>query len=700
MACQNLYPCSFAVKGAVTVGSGPDCDISLPAGQQVAEQHLRIESQCIPGQLTYSFVLEALNPEYPVFVDGNNTRKRRIDPGCVLSIGSCRYRFEADGLYPVAPGGVVRVRYLSGRRPGLKRDTLRRVAFAVRSGEMLGIFGPSGCGKSTLIDCLRGELQPTGGRVEISHGLKTGFVPQENLLYDRLTVDENLCTSAVVRMPDLDAASIKRHVDRVLKVIGLDKPEDRSKLAHDLSGGMRKRVNVALELLDMPQILMLDEPTSGLDPATQADFMAFLRELSNRCVTVICVTHALETLDRFDRLILLRKLAVDDTTSMIFRGTPDELHAKYNDEQMVRLFDASSGVVEESVMDDMDDPEDGLAGEPSDVGSLPAKRPFGPAVQMTFLRTWLNLRRNPLNAMMVFALPAILGALIFFAQAPFKDNNWFKAMGSMSLTLTISALWLGMNLMVREIVAERPVCHRELRVGLNKLEYLAGKALYAALFTAIQALLIALVLYGLSRWQPLGLGETAGLSPFGRSGFWLGRGVWLALFACSFSGALIGLAVSSISKTQALAVTLIPLFLIPHLLFNRNVAGDIETVDKSDVYCPIKNAAWTQDVRERIHLIGSVTLISRPAMNLMLSGNVDADIPDDVQRNVKVFGEWRGLEWGYLLTLLAWHMLFLLLAFGYCSRTADYGIRGNHGMRFCSNKTKGGYGNAAILDKM
>ncbi len=655
------HPCGFKIKRIAVIGSAADCDIRLPAEPGIAERHLRIEYDHVTG----IFVLKALSARHPLLVDEQNTRERRIVPGCVLGIGCGRFRFESDGLCRIAPGGAVRVRNLALKYRQRGPDILRRVSLDIRAGELFGIMGPSGCGKSTLMDCLRGELKPTAGRIWITPGATIGFVPQDNLLFDRLTVEENLLTSAVVRLPDRDPSAVRRQVDRVLAIIGLDTAEDRNKRCSELSGGMRKRVNAALELLNMPQILMLDEPTSGLDPATQADFMGFLKDLSVRCVTVVCVTHALETLDRFSHVVLLRKLAGDDATSMIFSGTPDKLRARYTSEEIVRLFDPAPDVPTPSVEDmaenrDEDEPVADRAGS----GAYVPARPFWPAAKMTLLRAWLNLRRNRLNATMVFALPVILGGLVFLSQAPASDGkDWLDSTNVVLLTLIIASLWMGMNLAVREIVPERLLYLRELRVGLGKLEYLTGKVLYAALITAAQTLLVALAVFSLSRLQPWGLGKTTVPPPFAHVRFWLGGGAFATLWACAFSGALIGLTVSSLAKSQTLAVTLIPLFLIPHLLFNPNMDATQSSVYGDGPYCPAKHIKWPADTRGRVHLVGSGLLISRPAMHLMMSANPLGESETATRDNEEEYSQWRGLEWCYLCSLLAVHALVLLLAF-------------------------------------
>ncbi len=674
------YPFDFATGGTVLIGATGNCDIMLPAADGIADQHFQITYDFNENLGKQVYLLELISDSHSVHVDGENTRKQIIDSGAILTIGNCQYRFEAHGLYKIEKAGIVRVSNLSFTRkkyswPFWKptsTDILRSISFVTQPGDLFGIFGPSGCGKSTLMDCLRGDLQstPRESIVVSPPGATIGFVPQDDLVFERLTVEENLRTSAVIRMPSLGAAAIDAHVDRVLGIIGLSSDKDRKKRCSELSGGMRKRVNVAVELLDMPQILLLDEPTSGLDPATQYDFMGFLKELSSRCVTVICVTHALETLDRFDHILLLAKLTDEHDTSVLFLGTPDELHAKYEKEQIVRLFDPSGHIARPESVNIGHLHEDNSSDDITAASETADARPFWPAIRMTFLRAWFNLWRNPLNAIMVLALPVILGVLIFIAHAPVNERDWDNSMPAILLTLIISSLWMGMNLGTREIVAERLICRRDLRSGMGKLEYLSGKVLYVGLFTALQTLLISFTLYFLCLIKPWDLGITTLLAPFVRSGFWFGYGAFMALWISSFAGALTGLTVSSLTKSQALAVTLIPLFLIPHLLFNRNMdKNNTSLVHNEDLYRPVRYVAWPDDAREKVHVAGSLMLISRPSQLLLLSSNPWVKTKEETDRNRETVSSWRGLEWLYLAALLGGHLLALLLVFGYCDST-------------------------------
>lgn len=185
---------------------------------------------------------------------------------------------------------------------------LHGVTLSLHPGEMCALIGPSGAGKSTLIRVLLGLRSPDEGTVRM--GFRTvdeagslGYVPQDDALHRGLTVRKELAYAAELRMPGLDGEARGARVDQVLEQVGLT---DRAALRiRKLSGGQRKRVAVALELLTGPPLLILDEPTSGLDPGLEARTMALLSDVAGTRRMVLVATHAMESLDTADALCVL-----------------------------------------------------------------------------------------------------------------------------------------------------------------------------------------------------------------------------------------------------------------------------------------------------------------------------------------------------------------------------------------------------------
>ncbi|HTD42445.1 MAG TPA: FHA domain-containing protein, partial [Mucilaginibacter sp.] len=181
--------------------------------------------------------------------------------------------------------------------------------------KIIALMGPSGCGKSTLLKALNGDNPATSGNIYI-HGLslrenyqllkrKIGYVPQDDIIHKELKVEETLYMAAKLRLPDdTSDQEINKRITEVLASLNFDE-EIRHKEVGGLSGGQRKRVCIAVELLSRPTILFLDEPTSPLDPESIDEFLKSLKELAANGTTIVMVTHKPEDLLYADKIIFM-----------------------------------------------------------------------------------------------------------------------------------------------------------------------------------------------------------------------------------------------------------------------------------------------------------------------------------------------------------------------------------------------------------
>jgi ABC transport system ATP-binding/permease protein len=191
---------------------------------------------------------------------------------------------------------------------------LDRVTISCASNELVGLIGPSGSGKTTLMKCLSGQTYPLGGRVQLN-GLEVfshfplfkrniGYVPQDDIVHRDLTVHQTLMYAAKLRLPaDMSEKERKSRVWETL--IELELEEQERQTIHKLSGGQRKRVNIAIELLTKPGLLFLDEPTSGLDPSLDEKLMLLFKRLSQDGRITIMTTHLLEHADMFSKIAMM-----------------------------------------------------------------------------------------------------------------------------------------------------------------------------------------------------------------------------------------------------------------------------------------------------------------------------------------------------------------------------------------------------------
>jgi len=233
-------------------------------------------------------------------------------------------------------------------RPLLEATGLRRrygdvqavkdVSFTIHEGETYGLLGPNGAGKTTCISMVTGVLRRDAGEVRLDSVPITtsgtagrdaiGLVPQDLALYPDLTAKENLTFFG--RLYGMHGAGLKGRIDEVLDVVGL---ADRSgALARTYSGGMKRRLNIAIGLLHRPKLLILDEPTVGVDPQSRNAILESVERLSHEGVAVLYTTHYMEEAER-----LCDRVGIIDEGVLVAEGTWRELVQSIGGEDVVRI---------------------------------------------------------------------------------------------------------------------------------------------------------------------------------------------------------------------------------------------------------------------------------------------------------------------------------------------------------------------------
>ena len=216
------------------------------------------------------------------------------------------------------------------------RIALRDVSFEVKTGEIFGLLGPNGSGKSTLFRILSTMMAPREGRAVIAgHDVMrdpaavrrhVGVVFQTQSLDKALTVEENLRSQG--HLHGLSGAVLRERMKRAMEQLGL--ADRRKDVVETLSGGLRRRVEIAKALLHRPQVLLMDEASTGLDPAARRDLSRHVERLrEEEGVTILLTTHILEEADRCDRLVLLHQGAI------VAQGSPGELRSRIGGDVVV-----------------------------------------------------------------------------------------------------------------------------------------------------------------------------------------------------------------------------------------------------------------------------------------------------------------------------------------------------------------------------
>ena len=223
------------------------------------------------------------------------------------------------------------------------RRALDGVSLTVSAGEIVGLLGPNGAGKTTLVRSVAGRVEPDGGSLQImghrpeddaARGLR-GWVPQEIALYPLLSPRENLWTFG--RYQGLTGGALEKGIGQSLEWIGLsDRANDKTST---LSGGMKRRLNIAAGTIHAPQVLLLDEPTVGVDPQSRERIYAMIGDLKGKGVSLLYTTHYMEEAER-----LCDRIAIIDNGKIIALGTKDELVRKTVGTREALTIDAAAPI--------------------------------------------------------------------------------------------------------------------------------------------------------------------------------------------------------------------------------------------------------------------------------------------------------------------------------------------------------------------
>jgi ABC transport system ATP-binding/permease protein len=533
-------------------------------------------------------VLRDLSSRHGTRVDGERVERARLVAGSEIGIGPYRLVFDGTEFLARDDRGALR---LDAERLSVRvrdKQILAETTLSIEPGELVVVIGESGSGKSTLVRALAGVSQPTAGVVTVNGEpvavrlTDIGYVPQDEIVHAGLTVREALRYAARLRLPgDATADDVKASVERVLSELALE-PHADTRIG-SLSGGQRKRAGVASELLSRPSLLFLDEPTTGLDPGLESRMMELLRSLANDARAVVVVTHATKNLRLCDRLLVMGRGGL-----LCFEGTPDEALAVFGvadfDDIYVALDDQPAAAWRER----FEAAREAAPPEAEDVQThaVPAPRaarrdPEPLAHAGVLSRRYARLLvRDPRNLLILLGQAPVLGLLTagLFKAGTFGPHGNPGDAAQLLFFLVVIVIWLGSIAAAREIIKERSVFLRERAVGVGLGAYLASKVGVLTVLAAIQTALLAGVVFAL---RPLG-------EPVR---------VYVELLAILGVTGLVsvtmGLAVSAAVRSQEQATSLIPLVLIPQLLFGGAIVPVATMSAPLDTLSGLVYAQWS-----------------------------------------------------------------------------------------------------------
>ncbi|HZY26322.1 MAG TPA: ATP-binding cassette domain-containing protein, partial [Bacteroidales bacterium] len=479
---------------------------------------------------------------------------------------------------------------------------IQNFSFHEESGNLVGILGGSGVGKTTLLNVLSGITEPQTGHVLINgYNLYSdlekvhlkgviGFVPQDDLLIEELSVYQNLYYSAKMCLDNLPEAKLIEVVNKTLAELDLDEIRNLkvgNSLNKVISGGQRKRLNIALELIREPTILFVDEPTSGLSSVDSETVMNLLKEQTDRGKLIIINIHqpSSDLYKMFDKIMI-----IDKGGYQIFYGNPSEAivyfktkasYANAHEDQCVSCGNVNSDqllqIIEAKVINESGkhthirkiSPQEwaqrfqewirntkhvsysGDKSLPENYYSIPGLLKQS---KIFFIRDLLSkLANRQYIAISFLGAPLLAFLLAYFTKYTSAGKYIFSEnenLPSYMFMCVITSLFLGLIISAEEIVKDRKILKRESFLNLSWFSYLNAKVVIMFLISAIQT--ISFILIGNYILEIKGM-----TFPY-----------WIILFTTSCTANMLGLNISSAFSSVITIYILIPFILIPQLLFS------------------------------------------------------------------------------------------------------------------------------------
>ncbi len=539
-----------------------------------------------------------------LITQGSSIKNRKIDPiffSDILSI------FNRENNHNRVVFEAKNITYKFNE----KKIGIHDLSFKEESGKMVGLIGSSGAGKTTLLNVLNGTSRPNEGDVSINgYNMFTdkkqlegvvGYVSQDDLLMESLTVFENLYFNAKLCFDGYSNFHLIRTVLNLLKDLGLYEARNMkvgSPLDKKISGGQRKRLNIALELIREPSVLFLDEPTSGLSSRDSAKIMDMLKNLALKGKLIFVVIHqpSSDIFKMFDRLLIL-----DTGGYLIFNGNPLEAVSYFKSQaQRARSNESEcphcGSVDAEQIFDIIESEILDEYGEPTQVRRVTPQQWFerfknSRHIQKTIRRSKklppvLFKIPNKLKQFLVFTqrdilsklsnkqylvvnlfetplLAFILAYIIKYYNIDNANNLGYTYSGNSNIPVylfmaVIVALFIGLTVSAEEIIKDKKILKREAFLNLNKSSYLLSKIFILFTISAFQALLFTLI----------------GNFILEIKGMFFSY--WLVLFSAWSFANMMGLIISDTFRTVITVYILIPFILIPQII----LSGVIVKFDK------------------------------------------------------------------------------------------------------------------------
>lgn len=531
-----------------------------------------------------------------IFTPGSAIRGPRISPIYYSDISSKYMQGEAGQTLTFHAKNIEYTFPTGGKG-------LHEFSILEKTGKMVGIMGGSGAGKSTLLNVLNGNLKPSSGSIEINgfdlhkdkNALKgvIGYVSQDDLLMEDLSVFQNLFYNAKLCFSNLNDEEIAERVDDILNSLGLEQVRDLkvgSPVDKVISGGQRKRLNIALELIREPSVLFIDEPTSGLSSRDSENIMDLLKQLTLKGKLIFVVIHqpSSDIFKLFDKLIMLDVGGYpvyygDPVESIIyFKKRTNQINSEesecptcgnVNPEQIfdlleTRVVDEYGNLTNkrkvspefwyESFKETSSNHRNIEISTDKPVNDL--KKPnklkqFSIFFKRDILSKLANSQYLLINLLEAPVLALILSYFIKYSANPKGKTYEYALLDNENLPAyifmaVIVALFVGLTVSAEEIIRDRKIRQREKFLNLSWGSYLVSKISILIILSGIQMMLFTVV----GNW----IMEIKGMTSY----------YWIMLFSTAVFANLLGLNISSAFNSAVTIYISIPFLIIPQLIFS------------------------------------------------------------------------------------------------------------------------------------
>ena len=625
----------------ITIGRNPDNTVML-AHPQVSAHHARLVRE---GGAYRIFDLNSTNH---IYVNSVLTTNHLLQLGDEIRIGPYKFVYESTHLTQYDESNYIRIDAHNLKKFGNNNVILfNNISLSIPSRKLVALVGGSGAGKSTLMNALTGLRPAQEGKVLYNgkdyynnlaaFSSQLGYVPQDDIVHRDLTVERALYYAAKLRLPsDFSNEQINQRINEVLEDVEMT--GKRLLLVKKLSGGQRKRVSIALELLANPSVFFLDEPTSGLDPGLDRKMMFLLRKLADKGHTIILVTHATNNINTCDYICFLTQGG-----RLAYFGPPDEAKSYFGKSDFAEIYlsleptEENPNIPEEAearfkLSEENQEyvakplkseplARDGLKQQPKEIKRL--RKRGNPWTQFVLLfQRQLELLKNDKSTLMILLVQAPLIALFLMLLIRFEIGtgifdpdkmiqcqpqvltssgsiglstgqstlvscdrilNFLKTdpqgmayaqqRGNVDLALqdfipegqglnaqralflcAFIAILFGILNSSREIVKETAIYQRERTVNLGIVPYVSSKFLVLGILALFQSATLILIVHA---FEPLHQGIFLPVL----------LEAYITLALAALAGMMIGLAISAIAPNEDTAQSLLPVILIPQVIF-------------------------------------------------------------------------------------------------------------------------------------